>query len=78
MIGIYDSQVATGQSRVLLNLTRSIKPKSHLIMLERQPCADAGDYSGLSDEVDNHRTQLSGCSVAFEITVGRQRSECWR
>jgi type IV secretion system protein TrbI len=47
LIGIYDSQVAFGQSRVLLS-----------IILERQRGADAGGHSGLEDEVDNHWPEL--------------------
>ena len=54
LIGIYDSQIAFGQSRVLLVWTRLIMPNGRSIVLERQQGADAGGYSGLEDEVDNH------------------------
>ena len=54
LIGIYDSQVAFGQSRVLLVWTRLIMPNGRSIVLERQSGADAVGYSGLEDEVDNH------------------------
>lgn len=54
LIGIYDSQMAFGQSRVLLVWTRLIMPNGRSIVLERQQGADAGGYSGLEDEVDNH------------------------
>jgi type IV secretory pathway VirB10-like protein len=54
LIGIYDSQVAFGQSRVLLVWTRLIMPNGRSIVLERQPGADTAAYSGLEDEVDNH------------------------
>jgi len=54
LIGIYDSQVAFGQSRVLLVWTRLIMPNGRSIVLERQPGADSAGYSGLQDEVDNH------------------------
>jgi type IV secretory pathway VirB10-like protein len=54
LIGIYDSQVAAGQSRVLLVWTRLIMPNGRSITLERQPGSDAAGYSGLEDEVDNH------------------------
>jgi type IV secretory pathway VirB10-like protein len=50
LVGIYDSQVAFAQSRVLLVWTRLIMPNGRSIVLERQPGAD----SGLEDEVDNH------------------------
>ncbi|MGZ3348159.1 MAG: TrbI/VirB10 family protein [Xanthobacteraceae bacterium] len=54
LIGIYDSQVAFGQSRVLLAWTRLIMPNGRSIVLERQPGADSAGYSGLEDGVDNH------------------------
>jgi len=54
LVGIYDSQVAFGQSRVLLVWTRLIMPNGRSIILERQPGADTGGYAGLQDEVDHH------------------------
>jgi type IV secretion system protein TrbI len=54
LIGIYDSQIAFGQSRVLLVWTRLIMPNGRSIVLERQPGSDSGGYAGLEDEVDNH------------------------
>ncbi|MGQ0687023.1 TrbI/VirB10 family protein [Bradyrhizobium sp.] len=54
LIGQYDSQVAFGQSRVLLVWTRLLMPNGTSIVLERQPGADTSGYSGLEDEVDNH------------------------
>ena len=54
LIGIYDSQVAFGQSRVLLVWTRLIMPNGRSIVLDRQPGADTAGYAGLEDDVDNH------------------------
>jgi len=54
LIGVYDSQVAFGQSRVLLVWTRLIMPNGRSIVLERQQGADTEGYSGLKDDVDNH------------------------
>ena len=54
LIGIYDSQVAFGQSRVLLVWTRLIMPNGRSIVLERQTGADTAGYAGLEDGVDNH------------------------
>jgi type IV secretion system protein VirB10 len=54
LIGVYDSQVSFGQSRVLLAWTRLIMPNGRSIVLERQPGADTAGYAGLEDEVDNH------------------------
>ena len=54
LIGVYDSQVSFGQSRVLLVWSRLIMPNGRSIVLERQPGADSAGYAGLEDEVDNH------------------------
>jgi type IV secretory pathway VirB10-like protein len=67
LIGIYDSQVAFGQSRVLLVWTRLIMPNGRSIILERQQGADAGGYSGLEDEVDNHWAELFKAALLSTI-----------
>jgi type IV secretion system protein VirB10 len=54
LIGVYDSQVAYGQSRVLLVWTRLIMPNGRSIVLERQAGADPAGHAGLADGVDNH------------------------
>ena len=54
LIGIYDSQVAFGQSRVLLVWTRLIMPNGRSIVLQRRTGADTAGYAGLEDGVDNH------------------------
>ncbi|MGJ4950069.1 TrbI/VirB10 family protein [Bradyrhizobium sp. HKCCYLS20291] len=81
LIGVYDSQVTTGQTRLLLVWTRLIMPNGRSIVLERLPGADAGGYSGLSDEVDNHWKQLIGSallasllSVGSEVNAGANTS----
>ncbi|ESZ07981.1 conjugal transfer protein TraI [Mesorhizobium sp. L2C085B000] len=58
LIGQYDSQVAFGQSRVLLVWNRLILPDGSSIVLERQQGSDAQGFSGLEDEVDHHWGQL--------------------
>jgi type IV secretion system protein TrbI len=63
LIGMYDSQVAFGQSRVLLVWTRLIMPNGRSIVLKRQQGADAGGYSGLEDEVDNRWKELLGAAA---------------
>lgn len=58
LIGQYDSQVAFGQSRVLLVWNRIIMPDGTSIVLERLQGTDTEGYSGLEDEVDYHWGQL--------------------
>ena len=67
LIGVYDSQVAFGQSRVLLVWTRLIMPNGRSIVLERQQGADVGGYSGLEDEVDNHWVELFKAALLSTI-----------
>jgi type IV secretion system protein TrbI len=67
LIGSYDSQVAFGQSRVLLVWRRLIMPNGRSIVLERQQGADAGGYSGLEDEVDNHWNELFKAALLSTI-----------
>jgi type IV secretion system protein TrbI len=58
LIGVYDSQVAFGQSRVQLVWTRLILPNGRSVVLERQLGTDASGYAGLQDGVDNHWAEL--------------------
>jgi type IV secretion system protein TrbI len=67
LIGVYDSQVAFGQSRMLLVWTRLIMPNGRSIVLERQQGADAGGYSGLEDEIDNHWPELFKAALLSTI-----------
>ncbi len=73
LIGTYDSQISFGQSRVMLVWTRLIMPNGRSIVLERQAGADAGGYSGLEDEVDNHWKQLLGAAaLSTLLSVGTE------
>jgi len=73
LIGVYDSQVAFGQSRVLLVWTRLIMPNGRSIVLERQPGADAAGYSGLEDEVDNHWGELfKAAALSTLLAIGTE------
>ena len=63
LIGIYDSHVTHGQSRVLLAWTRLIMPNGRSVVLERLPGVDPGGYAGLEDEVDQHWGELSRAAL---------------
>ncbi|WP_105384292.1 TrbI/VirB10 family protein [Neorhizobium alkalisoli] len=58
LIGQYDSQVAFGQSRVLLVWDRIVMPDGTSIVLERLQGTDPQGFAGLEDEVDRHWGQL--------------------
>jgi len=73
LIGDYDSQVAFGQSRVLLAWTRLILPGGRSIVLDKQPGADAAGFAGLEDGVDHHWKQLFGAALLSTVLgVGAQ------
>ncbi|MGW1420777.1 TrbI/VirB10 family protein [Bradyrhizobium manausense] len=73
LIGIYDSQVTFGQSRVLLVWTRLTMPNGRSIALERQLGADAAGYAGLEDQVDNHWGELfKAAALSTFLAVGTE------
>lgn len=73
LIGIYDSQVTFGQSRVLLVWTRLIMPNGRSIVLGRQPGADSAGYAGLEDQVDNHWGELfRAAALSTFLAVGTE------
>ncbi|MGY4573706.1 TrbI/VirB10 family protein [Bradyrhizobium sp. USDA 3256] len=73
LIGVYDSQVAFGQSRALLVWTRLIMPNGRSIILERQPGADGAGYAGLEDQADNHWDELfKAAALSTLLAVGTE------
>jgi type IV secretion system protein TrbI len=73
LIGVYDSQVAFGQSRVLLVWTRLIMPNGRSMVLEREQGADTAGYSGLEDEVNNHWGELfKAAALSILLAVGTE------
>ncbi|MES5488013.1 TrbI/VirB10 family protein [Bradyrhizobium sp. INPA03-11B] len=73
LIGMYDSQVTFGQSRVLLVWTRMIMPNGRSIVLERQPGSDTAGYAGLEDQVDNHWGELfKAAALSTFLAVGTE------
>jgi type IV secretion system protein VirB10 len=60
---------------VLLVWTRLIMPNGRSIVLERQQGPDAGGYSGLEDEADNHWAELFKAAMLSTILgVGAELS----
>lgn len=73
LIGIYDSQITFGQSRVLLVWTRLIMPNGRSIVLERQPGADTAGYAGLEDQIDNHWGELfKAAALSTFLAIGTE------
>ena len=70
LLGVYDSQVSFGQSRILLVWTRLILPNGYSIVLERQPGADAAGQAGLEDGVDHHWGALFQAALLPTISAG--------
>lgn len=73
LIGLYDSQIAFGQDRVMLAWTRLIMPNGRSIVLERQPGADTQGFAGLEDETDNHWGRLlMAAALSTVLGVGAE------
>jgi type IV secretion system protein VirB10 len=73
LIGIYDSQLVFGQSRVFLAWTRLILPNGKSLDLPREPGADAAGYAGLQDGVDHHWRALFGAALLSTVlSLGTQ------
>lgn len=70
MIGVYDSRVATGQSRVLVAWNRIIFPDGSSITLGIMPGTDIAGYAGYSGDVDNHYLRIFGSSAIMSLISG--------
>jgi len=74
--GIYDSQVAYGQDRVLVAWKRIIFPNGQSIDLGGMPGADLSGYAGFNDQVDNHYKKIFGSIVLMSVLgAGAQLSQ---
>ena len=73
LIGLYDSQVSFGQSRVLLVWTRLILPNGRSIVLERQAGTNLAGYAGLEDQVNYHWGRLfMAAALSTVLGVGSE------
>jgi len=71
LIGIYDSVVAFGQSRLLVVWQRIVMPDGSSIEIDNLPAIDAAGYAGLADQVDYHTwTLLKGVALSTLLGVG--------
>ena len=73
LIGEYDSEIAAGQTRVLLAWDRLILPDGRSIVLERQPGADPAGFAGLQDRVNQHwGNLLKAAAISTLLGIGTE------
>ncbi len=76
LVGQYDSQVAYGQSRVLIVWSRLIFPNDQSIDLQGMPGADLSGFAGLHDQVNNHYFRIFGSALLMSLfSAGMQISQ---
>jgi type IV secretory pathway VirB10-like protein len=74
--GIYDSDVAYAQQRLLVVWKRIIFPNGDSLNLEGMPGTDLNGYAGFGDEVDNHYGKIFGSVILGSvISAGAQLSQ---
>ena len=70
IIGKYDSQVAYGQSRILIVWQRLVWPDGRSLEIGNLPAEDTQGFSGLEDRVDTHTaTLLKGMGLSTLLGI---------
>jgi type IV secretion system protein VirB10 len=76
IVGAYSSDVAYGQSRVLVAWNRLIFPNGAMIDLKGMSGTDGEGQAGFHDQVDNHYMRVFGSAVLMSLLgVGAQLSQ---
>lgn len=76
LVGRYSSDVAYGQSRVLVAWSRLIFPTGATIDLQGMEGTDGQGRAGFEDQVDNHYLRIFGSAVLMSLLgVGAQLSQ---
>ena len=82
LVGAYDSNITTGQERVLVVWSRIIYPDASSIDLGRMAGADEGGYAGFNDQVNTHFWKiwsnallLSAFSAGIQLSQGNGNSQ---
>jgi type IV secretion system protein VirB10 len=76
VIGEYSSDVAYGQSRVLVAWNRLIFPNGAMIDLKGMSGTDGIGQAGLHDQTDNHYARIFGSAILMSLLgVGAQLSQ---
>ena len=69
LVGTYDSQVAYGQSRVLVAWQRLVFPDGKAMDIGSMPGADATGYAGFKDKVNNHYVRIFGNALLMSGVI---------
>lgn len=76
LVGSYSSDVAYGQSRVMVAWQRIIFPDGKTLAMGAMPGTDGAGYSGFNDQVDNHYARIFGSAILMSgITAGVSYSQ---
>jgi type IV secretory pathway VirB10-like protein len=74
--GTYASEVAYGQSRVLIAWQRIIFPDGKAMDIGAMPGADSAGYAGFKDQVNNHYFRVFGSAFLMSaVTAGIAKSQ---
>lgn len=71
LVGSYTSDIAYGQSRILIGWQRIIFPDGKAMDIGSMPGADSAGYAGFKDQVNNHYFRLFGSAFLMSaVTAG--------
>ncbi|PWF55363.1 conjugal transfer protein TrbI [Massilia glaciei] len=71
LVGSYTSDVAFGQSRILIGWQRIVFPDGKAMDIGAMPGADSAGYAGFKDQVNNHYFRLFGSAFFMSaVTAG--------
>ena len=71
LVGRYSSEVAYGQSRVLIAWQRIVFPDGKAMDIGSMPGADSAGYAGFNDQVNNHYVRLFASAFLMSgVTAG--------
>jgi type IV secretion system protein VirB10 len=73
LVGAYDAEIQSGQSRLRVSWTRLILPSGRSIVLDKLPGADEQGMAGLQDGVDRHGGRiLAAAGLSTVVAVGAE------
>lgn len=70
LYGLYDSQIAYGQDRVLMAWTRVNYPDGTTLELEGMGAIDSQGFAGFEDQVDHHYWKIFGNAFILGMITG--------